>query len=96
MKPNHFTILVEQRNAKDTFGFGDLVLVHSECAGGHISQTEDYHGRWWYLKCQRCSCKVQIEPGNDSTGAVVLTSVDGVTRSVTALYQECSVVRQPE
>jgi hypothetical protein len=91
-----FTIIVEQRGAEEVFGFGDLVLRHGECEGGQITQKEDSFGRWWWLKCRRCSCKVQLFPDTDTTVAIALTSIDGTKRSLDRQHPKCAVVRSAQ
>jgi hypothetical protein len=89
-----FTISVRATDVQAGFSFGDLVLKHAECGGGQIKQKEDYHGRWWYLKCLRCSREVQLEPSQVTTGAIALTAVDGVRRSLGDNYRRCSVIQE--
>jgi hypothetical protein len=89
----HFTIVVDAIDPNKPIEFGDLRLRHQDCSKGPIEQTEDYHGRWWILKCRRCSRSVQLDPSATTTGAIVLTASDGVERHLGDAYRQCTVVR---
>ena len=90
---DHFTIIVDAIDKDSDVSFGRLVLRHGECSGGAIDQTGDAWDRWWRLKCVRCSCNVQFEPGIETSTAVVLTAIDGKERQFRAGSHPCSVIR---
>jgi hypothetical protein len=91
-----FTIGVGIVPENANVGFGDLVLSHLECGSGRIVQREDYHGRWWYLKCSRCSSNVQLDPSSGTTGAIALTAADGRERALEDNYRRCFAIRVDE
>ena len=77
-------IEVEQRAADEKFVVGDLQVWHAGCTGVIALEVG---GPYVNLTCHRCGSRTALSLGEDGTGGLVATAVDGKERTLSGDIQ---------